>query len=137
MYNIMTTTISAVVLATSMGSATMANAQTRTTEQVITAECTYEATNVDGSLASCYSEVSVLHAPAGFVFAKDSLKGGFTSKRGSKYNCYVSWGDWRDVVPGIAQPATVTLQAHARSPRHHGARGSAKCRYTISLARLP
>ena len=137
MHNIMTTTISALVLATSMSSPTVANAAVVPTEQVIAAECTSKGTEIGGARNTCFSHVSVLHAPAGFVFSKDSISGGFTSRKGSEYSCYIKWDDWRDVVPGIAQPTTVTLQAHARSPRHHrGSRGWAKCRYTISLVRL-
>lgn len=106
--------------------------------QQIAAECTTKGTDWDGSRNSCRSGVSKVTAPANHVFAEKSLSGGMTSGAGSEKDCILKWHDYIEVIPGtgIKQPRTVTLQAKARSPEHdRGARGWAKCKYTVNVVK--
>jgi len=108
------------------------------TMQEIAAECTSKATGGDGTRNSCDSAVTRITAPDNHVFAEKTLAGGETSGSGSEHECRLKWEDYIEVIPGtkITQPRTVTLQAHARSPRgHFTGRGWAKCRYTVEVTK--
>lgn len=105
--------------------------------QEIVAQCKTEGTEASGVRHACDSQVNLITDPNGYVFAEKSLKGGLIEKNGSEYNCRVGWADYVDVVPGITQPRTITLQAHARSPKGHSSgRGWATCKYTIEMVKL-
>jgi hypothetical protein len=109
-----------------------------TTTQEIAAECTTKGTNLNGTRESCDSEITRITAPENHVFSEKTLQGGETAGRGSEHECRLGWENYVEVVPGseIYQPRTMTLQAHARSPRHHiGSRGLAKCRYTVKVTK--
>jgi len=106
--------------------------------QTITAECTTEATGINGVRHNCDSDVSTLRAPDGFVFAVNTASAAETSGAGSEHSCNLGWEDWVEVIPGtqITQPRKMTLYAHARGPGGHlSGRGWAKCRYTVLLSR--
>lgn len=106
--------------------------------QEIVAECTTEGTDASGARHSCYSQVSPLTVPEGYVLAEKSLKGGFTGQNGSENDCRIGWADYVDVIPGVTQPRTITLQAYARSPKGHSSgRGWTKCKYTVEMVKLP
>ncbi|MET1116163.1 MAG: hypothetical protein ABWY08_14595 [Comamonas sp.] len=106
--------------------------------KTISAECTTEPTGISGERYNCDSDVSVLRAPEGFVFAVDTASASETSGAGSEHSCNLGWDDWVEVIPGtqITQPRKMTLSAHARGPSGHLAgRGWAKCKYTVMLSR--
>jgi len=106
--------------------------------QTITAGCTTDATGGDGVRRACTTEMTRISAPDGHVFAERTLVGGKTSANGSEHDCRVGWDDFVEVIPGtkILQPRTITLQAHARSPRgHFSGRGWVACRYEVQMAR--
>ncbi len=106
--------------------------------QEIVAECETKPTGGDGVRHNCDSQVSRITVPNGYVLAEKSLKGGFISEAGSSNECRVGWEDYVDIVPGITQPRTITLQAHAKGPKGHWAgRGWTKCKYTVEMVKLP
>ena len=105
--------------------------------QVMTAEWTTDATGGDGRRHVCDTKWQVFTAPAGYVFAKESLKGGKESGNGSEHECRLLWDKYVEVIPGteIKQPTVFKLQAHARSPKGHWTgRGWAHCKYTVKLS---
>ncbi|TBZ30951.1 hypothetical protein E0H47_31600 [Rhizobium leguminosarum bv. viciae] len=116
--------------------ATHATAQTK--DQVIAAECTTDATGVDGRRKACDSAWTVISAPDGYVFAKETLSGGEASANGSEHECRVKWGKQEEILPGskIMQPTELSLQAHARSPKGHASgRGWEKCKYSVTMSK--
>lgn len=112
-----------------------------TTTQILAAECITKGKNADGSGHNCYSDWTVLVAPEGFVIAKDSLKGGFTSRNGGGNQCQVEWAEPRDIMAGITQPSVLRLRAYAETPgggafRDVGVRGWSKCKFEVNLVRI-
>ncbi|MCF7697636.1 hypothetical protein KPG66_16840 [Mycetohabitans sp. B2] len=106
--------------------------------QEIVAECRTQGTSLPGAVGGCDSQVSRLTAPEGYALLRESLKGGLVEKNGSENDCRIGWADYVDVIPGVTQPRTITLQAHARSPKGHGfGRGWTKCKYTVEMVKLP
>ncbi|MCF7697028.1 hypothetical protein KPG66_13375 [Mycetohabitans sp. B2] len=106
--------------------------------QEIVAECKTEGTSFSGARHSCDSQVSRITAPDGYVLSEKTLNGGLIQQNGSENECRVGWEDYVDVIPGVAQPRTITLQAHARSPKGHGSgRGWSTCKYTVERVKLP
>ncbi|WP_419655549.1 hypothetical protein [Desulfosarcina variabilis] len=108
------------------------------TTQEIVAECTTKETGIDGVRHGCDSAITRITAADGHVFAEKTLKGGETSGSGSEHDCRLGWDDYVEVIPNteIKQPRTITLQAHARSPKGHSSgRGWAKCKYTVEVAK--
>ena len=106
--------------------------------QVMTAECTSKATGGNGARNACDTRWEVFTAPEGYVFAKETLKGGETSGNGSEHECRVRWGSYVEVIPGslITQPTIFKLQAHARSPKgYFTGRGWENCEYTVKLTK--
>lgn len=103
----------------------------------VTAQCTTDATGWDGRRKSCDSEWQSFTAPAGYVLAEKTLKGGVISGNGSATDCHVVFRDNIDVIPGVPQPRTIALRGHARSPKGHSSgRGWVVCRYTIDMVPL-
>lgn len=103
-----------------------------------TAQCKTKGTELDGRRHACHSQAQTVTAPAGYVLAKETASGGLTSKNGSEYGCLVDWADPVDVIPGVPQPRTITLVAHARSPEGHATgAGWAECKYTVNMVPLP
>ena len=106
--------------------------------QEIVAECTTDGTSTTGARHSCDSQTSRITAPDGYVLSEKTLKGGVVKSNGSENECRVGWADYVDVIPGVTQPRTITLQAHARSPKGHSSgRGWATCKYTVEMVKLP
>jgi hypothetical protein len=104
----------------------------------ISAQCTTDSTGGDGRRHACDSERQIVTAPAGYVLAKETLSGGLAEGNGSEQECHVGWADQIDVIPGVPQPRTITLLAHARSPKGHwSGRGWAKCKFTVNMVPLP
>lgn len=85
----------------------------------ISAQCTTDATGGDGVRAACDSEHQRVTAPAGYALAKETILGGLSSGNGSEQERRIGWTDAVDVLPGLPQPRTIRLQAHARSPKGH------------------
>lgn len=113
-------------------------AQEVTTEQTLRAYCETPPYWPGGGGKNCHSEWHEMTAPSGFVFAKDSLKGGMTSRSGDEhYECTVLWFDYREVIPGITQPSRVRWKAYGEMNHGSGAGGHTRCEYTVSLVRLP
>ena len=104
----------------------------------IVAECTTRPTGPDGVIHICNSQVSRLTAPGGYVLSEKTLKGGLVESNGSENECRVGWADYVDVIPGVTQPRTITLQAHAKNPKGYlVGRGWTKCKYTVEMVKLP
>lgn len=104
----------------------------------VSAQCTTDKTGGDGVRHACDSERQTTTAPAGYVLAKETVSGGLTSGNGSEQECHVGWADPIDVIPGVPQPRTITLVAHARSPKGHWAgRGWATCKFTVNMVPVP
>ncbi|KWV55161.1 hypothetical protein AS026_37960 [Rhizobium altiplani] len=104
----------------------------------VTAQCTTDATGLDGRRKACDSEWQRVQAPAGYVLAKETTKGGLVSANGSETECRVQFGDAIEVIPGLPQPTNISLQAHARSPNGHATgRGWATCKYSVRMVPLP
>lgn len=104
--------------------------------QTITAECTTEATGVDGVRNDCLSKKSIITAPDNFVFIQNGIEGGEISGNGDNHGCRFEWGQMTEVVKGsgITPPKTFSLEAYARSPSGHlSGRGWASCSYTLSM----
>ena len=124
------------VFAIFMAASLPGNAQS--TSQKITAECTTKATGMDGKRHGCSSKWSIITAPTGFVFAKDTFKGGKVSKSGSEHSCQTVWEGDREVVPGVKQPTVLKIRAKARSPKgYNSGRGWVNCEFSVQLVRLP
>jgi hypothetical protein len=107
--------------------------------QEITAECTTRGTEISGKRNSCYSDpITKITAPKDHVFAERTLQGGLVRQAGSERRCIVGWDNYIEIIPGtgITQPTTITLQAHARSPRgYDGRRGWAACKYSVRMSK--
>lgn len=104
----------------------------------VTAQCTTDSTGLDGRRAACDSQVQKVTAPDGYVLAKETAKGGLSSGNGSEQECRVRFTDNVEVIPGLPQPRSIELQAHARSPKGHASgRGWAVCSYSVNMVPLP
>jgi hypothetical protein len=106
--------------------------------QEIAAECTTKETGGDGARNGCDSDVTRITAPDNHVFAEKTLAGGEVSGNGSEHECRFNWADYVEVIPDtkIMQPRTMTLQAHALSPKgHFSGRGWAKCKFSVELTK--
>ena len=132
---ISTALVAAIML---MASNILVHAETAAQTLKVSAQCTTEGTELSGVRHGCQSEVQSVTAPKGYVLARDTLSGGETGANGSEPNpCRISFSDSVEVIPGVPQPRTVHLQAHARSPKGHGSgRGWATCVYSIRMVPL-
>jgi len=118
----------------SLFSATVAFSAT----EEIAVECTTKETGGDGVRHDCDSEVTKITAPDNHVFAERTLAGGEVSGNGSEHECRFNWADYIEVIEGtrIMQPRTMSLQAHARSPKGaFSGRGWAKCKFSVELSK--
>ncbi|WP_338911932.1 hypothetical protein [Mycetohabitans rhizoxinica] len=106
--------------------------------QEIEAKCTTGGTSAGGERKGCDSELSSFTAPEGYFIAEKTLNGGLIESNGSEHDCRVGWADPTDVIPGVTQHRTITLQAHARSPKGHSSgSGWARCKYTFEVNKIP
>lgn len=109
------------------------------TEIALSAECTTDGTEWDGSRKACQSaEPSCYDAPSGYVIVEKSVSPTCPSCSGSDNRCDISFHDQVEVIEGtgITQPRKVCLTAYARSPGGMGnanARGWSKCKATGKL----
>lgn len=113
-----------------------------TTTVQLSADCTTEGTTIKGGTQKCSTSdrPSIVKAPDGYVFIKDSLQGGEFSGAGDHHACIVGWSDEIEIIAGskIYLPKTITLYAEARSPVgviNGGKRGWAKCTYTLTATK--
>lgn len=112
---------------------TLAFADPIKTDISLSAECTTDGTNWDGSRNDCKSaKPSCYDAPAGFVIVEKSVSPTCTSCNGSQNACDITFSNQVEVVSGtgITQPRQVCLTASATSPGGMGnanARGWSKC----------
>ena len=103
------------------------------TDISLSAECTTDGTEWDGSRNDCRSsQASCYDAPAGFVIVEKSVSPTCTSCNGSKNACEITFLNQVEVIPetGIMQPRKVCLTASATSPggmANANARGWSKC----------
>lgn len=113
-----------------------------TPTQQLSADCTTKGTSPTGSTDPCSTKdrPTIVKAPDGYVFIKDSLQGGEFSGAGDHHACIIGWQDEIEVIPNskIFLPRTITLYAEARSPAgvfNSGKRGWAKCTYTVTATK--
>ncbi|MTH35557.1 hypothetical protein GL279_13195 [Paracoccus limosus] len=87
---------------------------------------------------NCHSVWQEITAPPGYIFEKDSLKGGITSIiPGEHGECTTEWQDERKVIPGLTQPGRIRLKAYGERNSGFGTGGHTKCEYTVNMLKLP
>ncbi len=108
--------------------------------QHIKTECTTKSTGGDGVRHDCFSNWTVLTAPAGYVINEKQSQVRLTSGNGSVKVCEQEFSAYVEVIPGtgIQQPTAVMFRSKALSPKPYwGGRGWAHCEAIVPMTKLP